>query len=222
MNAQEFNTQEALTELAGKYLTFHLGEEGYGLEILKVQEIIGMQDITKIPRAPDYVKGVINLRGTIIPIVDLRDRFGVSVDGAWVPERVWEQSLAHTLAQSGLRYTVLDDAHFEAAGLRHEDISGYFLTEEQGELLKVFASDENLRYHIPFREPQKTIDYLRGLARNTEHAAVCYGDDGEKFGLWPGTYELCYEEGWLESFMEALRRSGDWLQLKKPSETCSI
>ncbi|MFO7803954.1 MAG: chemotaxis protein CheW [Desulfovermiculus sp.] len=77
MNAQEFNTQEALTELAGKYLTFHLGEEGYGLEILKVQEIIGMQDITKIPRAPDYVKGVINLRGKITPVVDLRLKFGM-------------------------------------------------------------------------------------------------------------------------------------------------
>ena len=77
MNAQEFNTQEALTELAGKYLTFHLGEEGYGLEILKVQEIIGMQDITKIPRAPDYVKGVINLRGKVTPVVDLRLKFGM-------------------------------------------------------------------------------------------------------------------------------------------------
>ncbi len=151
----------------------------------------------------------------------LRDRFGTSIEGAWVPERVWEQSLAHTLAQSGIRYTVLDDAHFEAAGLRREDISGYFLTEDQGELLRVFASDQNLRYHIPFHEPRKTIEYLRELSRNTDPAAVCYGDDGEKFGLWPETYELCYEEGWLESFMEALRRSGDWLQLKKPSEVLS-
>ncbi|MFO7803455.1 MAG: chemotaxis protein CheW [Desulfovermiculus sp.] len=77
MNAHALDTQEAMTELAGKYLTFELGEEGYGLEILKVQEIIGMQEITKIPRTPDYVKGVINLRGKVIPVVDLRLKFGM-------------------------------------------------------------------------------------------------------------------------------------------------
>ncbi|MCF8028982.1 MAG: chemotaxis protein CheW [Desulfobacteraceae bacterium] len=68
---------ESLAQLAGKYLTFLLGEESYGLEILKVQEIIGMQSITRIPRTPDYVKGVINLRGKVIPVIDLRLRFGM-------------------------------------------------------------------------------------------------------------------------------------------------
>ncbi len=77
MNAHALDVQEVMTDLAGKYLTFHLGEEGYGLEILKVQEIIGMQEITKIPKAPDYVKGVINLRGKVIPVVDLRLKFGM-------------------------------------------------------------------------------------------------------------------------------------------------
>jgi purine-binding chemotaxis protein CheW len=59
----------------GKYLTFELGGEEYGLEILKVQEIIGLLDITPVPRMPVFVKGVINLRGRIIPVVDLRARF---------------------------------------------------------------------------------------------------------------------------------------------------
>jgi len=68
-------SQDNLKDLAGKYLTFNLGDEGYGLEILKVQEIIGMQEITKIPRTPAYVKGVINLRGKVIPVVDLRRKF---------------------------------------------------------------------------------------------------------------------------------------------------
>ncbi len=63
--------------LAGKYLTFFLDRETFGLEILKVQEIIGMQEITKIPRTPPYVKGVINLRGKVIPVVDLRLKFGL-------------------------------------------------------------------------------------------------------------------------------------------------
>lgn len=60
---------------AGKYLSFVLGREEYGLEILKVQEINGMMDITRVPRTQHYVRGVINLRGRVIPIISLRDKF---------------------------------------------------------------------------------------------------------------------------------------------------
>ena len=62
---------------AGKYLTFALGKEEYGLEILKVREIIGYMEITAVPRTPSYVKGVINLRGQVISVVDLRSKFGM-------------------------------------------------------------------------------------------------------------------------------------------------
>ena len=62
----------------GKYLTFALGNEGFGLEILKVREIIGYMDITAVPRTPSYVKGVINLRGQVISVVDLRAKFAMS------------------------------------------------------------------------------------------------------------------------------------------------
>lgn len=65
------------TRLAGKYLTFNLGGEEYGIEIRKVKEIIPMQRITRIPRAPVYVRGVINLRGRVIPVIDLRTTFGM-------------------------------------------------------------------------------------------------------------------------------------------------
>jgi purine-binding chemotaxis protein CheW len=69
--------QQGMEDLAGKYLTFELGDESYGLQILKVQEIIKMQEITKVPRTPDYVKGVINLRGKVMPVIDLRTTFGM-------------------------------------------------------------------------------------------------------------------------------------------------
>jgi purine-binding chemotaxis protein CheW len=59
-------------------VTFSIGEEEFGVDILSVQEIIRMMDITKVPRAPDFVEGVINLRGKVIPIIDLRKRFGLS------------------------------------------------------------------------------------------------------------------------------------------------
>lgn len=64
------------TELAGKYLIFHLGEEQYGIEILKVREIIEMMDVTPVPRTPDSVRGVINLRGKVIPVIEIRQKFG--------------------------------------------------------------------------------------------------------------------------------------------------
>jgi purine-binding chemotaxis protein CheW len=63
--------------VGGKYLTFALGKEEYGLEILKVREIIGCMEITAVPRTPPYVRGVINLRGQVIPVIDLRAKFGM-------------------------------------------------------------------------------------------------------------------------------------------------
>ena len=66
-----------LRDRAGKYLTFVLAGEEYGLEILKVREIIQMMNITAVPRTPDYVQGVINLRGKVIPVVDLRRKMGL-------------------------------------------------------------------------------------------------------------------------------------------------
>lgn len=63
--------------VGGKYLTFALGKEGYGLEILKVREIIGFMEITAVPRTPAHVKGVINLRGQVISVIDLRSKFGM-------------------------------------------------------------------------------------------------------------------------------------------------
>ena len=69
------NTTEAAAAKAGKYLTFALGKEEYGLEILKVREIIGYMDITAVPRTPAFVRGVINLRGQVISVVDLRSKF---------------------------------------------------------------------------------------------------------------------------------------------------
>ncbi|CAN2039696.1 Chemotaxis protein CheW [Candidatus Magnetomoraceae bacterium gMMP-15] len=61
----------------GKYLTFALADEEYGIGILKVKEIIGMMPITPVPQTPEFVKGVINLRGKVIPVVDLRSKFGM-------------------------------------------------------------------------------------------------------------------------------------------------
>jgi purine-binding chemotaxis protein CheW len=75
--AGEGGASELGKRLAGKYMTFQLAREEYGLEILKVREIIGLMEITRVPRTREFVRGVINLRGKVIPVVDLRLRFGM-------------------------------------------------------------------------------------------------------------------------------------------------
>ena len=69
--------EELSRNIGGKYLTFMLDDEEYGIEILKIREIIGIMDITKVPQTPGFVEGVINLRGKVIPVIDLRTKFGL-------------------------------------------------------------------------------------------------------------------------------------------------
>lgn len=77
MAAERKETEKSMNRLEGKYLSFSLAGEEYGIGILKVKEIIGMMNITPMPQTPEFVKGVINLRGRVIPVIDLRLRFGL-------------------------------------------------------------------------------------------------------------------------------------------------
>lgn len=143
----------------------------------------------------------------------LEKRLGAKVRGMWVPERVWEQSFTKDIVAARIEYTVLDDYHFKAAGLRDEELDGYYLTEDEGRVLAVFPGSERLRYTIPFAEPQVTIDYLRHIGERHPGAVVVFADDGEKFGTWPETKKHVYEDRWLERFLEALVREREWLQV---------
>src|SRR6476469_4336749 len=94
----------------------------------------------------------------------LENRLGAHIRGMWIPERVWEQSMTSDLAAAGVQYTFLDDFHFKNAGLSDDQLHGYYLTEDDGQMLAVFPDSEPLRYMIPFASPQETIDYLGRLA----------------------------------------------------------
>ncbi len=154
----------------------------------------------------------------------LERRLGGSVSGMWVPERVWEQSLTSDLVQAGIDYTLLDDFHFRNAGLTDDQLHGYYLTEDEGRLLRVFPGSEYLRYSIPFGSPEQTINYLRQIAERTSNAVVVFGDDGEKFGTWPETKQHVYGEGWLRSFFDAVQSEREWLHtttLREAAESAS-
>lgn len=142
----------------------------------------------------------------------LEGRLGGKVRGMWIPERVWEPTMVSELVEAGIEYTVLDDFHFRNAGVAPEHLDGYFISENDGEILAVFPGSERLRYTIPFQEPQATIDHLRGIAERRPDAVVVFGDDGEKFGSWPETFRHVYQDGWLHRFFSALVENESWLR----------
>lgn len=143
----------------------------------------------------------------------LKDRFGKSPAGAWLAERVWEPGLASVLADAGIKYTVLDDYHFKCSGKTDEDLDGYYLTEDQGRSLAVFPISQKLRYLVPFHNVDEVIAHLKTLHKPDRDVLAILADDGEKFGVWPGTHELAYDKGWLKDFLTALEANKDWLEL---------
>jgi len=142
----------------------------------------------------------------------LEDRLGGEVNGMWMPERVWEQPFAADLVNAGVKYTVLDDYHFKNAGLKDEQLHGYYITEDDGKVLSVFPVCERLRYTIPFAQPHETIDFLRQAAERNPGAVMVFGDDGEKFGSWPETHQHVYVDGWLRRFFDMLVENKEWLE----------
>ncbi len=148
----------------------------------------------------------------------LRDQFRFQPKGFWLAERVWCSRLPKTLSKTGLNFTLLDDSHFRFAGLPQEEMFGYYVTEYEGCPLSLFPINQQLRYAIPFRNPEETIEALRFWATEEGHFAVTYADDGEKFGLWPGTYHWVLEENWLERFIRTLEENEEWIHLLTFSE----
>jgi 4-alpha-glucanotransferase len=142
----------------------------------------------------------------------LGELFGARIRGMWVPERVWEQQLVSAIVEAGIEYTVLDDFHFERAGCTGDDVFGYYLTEDNGQLLKVFPGSETLRYTMPFQEPHATYEFLRNLAERRPGAIVVGADDGEKFGSWPKTFDHVFTQGWLNHFCDMIVANRDWIE----------
>ncbi|MDQ3022915.1 MAG: DUF1926 domain-containing protein [bacterium] len=149
----------------------------------------------------------------------LQERFSISPTGAWIPERVWEPHLPELLAKAGMKYCLLDDYHFVGNASADKIATDYFMTSHASSEVALLPISKELRYMIPFKPVVDTMDYLCALADNSEHAPLAvFGDDGEKFGVWPDTYEWVYTQGWLRQFLQALTDNSDWIKLKLPSE----
>ncbi|MGB5505050.1 MAG: alpha-amylase/4-alpha-glucanotransferase domain-containing protein [Sulfurovum sp.] len=123
--------------------------------------------------------------------------------GLWLTERVWESSLIPDLSDAGIKYTVMDDYHFQCAGFDEDILDGYYMSEEGGKEIGLFPISKKLRYAIPFLNVDSAIKAIKSFDRKENSAAIIF-DDAEKFGMWPGTHEWVYEKGWLDTFVQAV------------------
>ncbi len=137
--------------------------------------------------------------------------FGRRPKGMWLAERVYEPHLPKTMSKAGILYTVVDDNHFKSVGLTDDELFGYYVTEFDGNTLSIFPGLEFLRYAVPFKPVEEIDAYFKNVEKKGGDLAV-FGDDGEKFGLWPGTFDHVYKSGWLRSFFEYLEENNSWLK----------
>lgn len=142
--------------------------------------------------------------GQVAALADrLEKRFGVRPRGMWLAERVWEPGLPAALADAGMEFTLLDGTHFAQVGFGEDAMSGRWLTESEGKTISVYPIHDRVRDLVPFASVEEAVAALKALAV-PGGVDVVFGDDGEKFGDWPGTHELCYVHGWLDRFFAAV------------------
>lgn len=137
------------SDLGGKFLTFHLGTEEYGIEILKVREIIGLIPITRVPRTPTSVLGVINLRGKVIPVVDLRLRFGMDAVVAQA------QTCIIVVQAAGVEFGVVVDSVSEVADVEAGDV----------EAAPEFGSGVDTQFLLGIAKKEDTVRLLLDIDR---------------------------------------------------------
>jgi alpha-amylase len=194
---------------------------------------------------PDYLdrvndlvrRGQIEIMGggyyePIFPAIPRRDRlgqiemlssyiekkFGARPKGIWTPERVWSPDLVKDFTASGIKYTILDDAHLSRAGIGKDDLSGYYVTGDPENRIAIFPTTKTFRYSIPFRSPRENMRYFKRASKDKQYPLFTYGDDAEKFGEWPWTHEWVYKKGWLNHFFNELVKNNKWLKTVTFSE----
>lgn len=148
----------------------------------------------------------------------IEEHFGRRPSGAWLTERVWEPQLPTSLAAAGIEYSLVDDNHFLGAGFEPSQLRGTYILEDLGAAVKLIPGIKVFRYLIPYREPEETISFLRTASSEHPGGFATMGDDCEKFGVWPGTFEHVYRDRWLERFYQAIEANADWLETATPGD----
>jgi 4-alpha-glucanotransferase len=190
---------ERLRKLAASGQAELIGGGFYEPILISIPEADRVEQIT---RMADYVE----------------KHFGKRPAGAWLAERVWEPQLPSSLAAANVGYTLVDDLPFLAAGFEPPELFGPYIAEDCGKAVWLFPGLKELRYLIPFRKVEESIAYFKKAAQLHPGGVVAFGDDMEKFGVWPGTFKHCYAEAWLDEFFTVVEENSSWLKTITPGE----
>ncbi len=135
-----------------------------------------------------------------------KEIFQVLPEGAWIAERVWEPNLPFVLNKTGYKAIFLDDFHFLSSGLKEEEVFDYFESYHLDKNIYLFPIKEKYRYLIPFAPIEEVFENFKRDSEIYKNSIITMVDDGEKFGIWPGTYKWVWEERWLYKFFEGLKK----------------
>ncbi len=132
----------------------------------------------------------------------IKQNFGQAPKGLWLTERVWDSSIVPDIVELGVEYVIVDDYHFLSTGFKKDSLYGYYNTQVDKYKIKIFPIDKNLRYLIPFKPIDKISEYLESIKTFGKNPAGIIFDDGEKFGIWPKTYDWVYNSKWIYRFLD--------------------
>ena len=196
------------------YLKCSVHFSGWLLEFIKKNDIELFSLMQKLSKQIEFFTG--GFYEPILASIPSRDRiaqikklnhfieenFHQIPAGLWLTERVWDDSIISDLSVCGIKYVIVDDYHLIANGTT-SNLQGYYLTENNSQKIAIFPISKALRYSIPFYDIDSIENQLISFSTssNGNNGAIIF-DDGEKFGIWPQTHELCYEKGWLRKFFE--------------------
>ena len=185
-----------------------------------VREIVGRGQVELLGGGfYEPILAVIPRRDALAQLATMADfletNFGVRPRGIWLTERIWEPHLPELLAAAGVEFTLVDDYHFKSVGIVGQDLFGHYITDDGGNSVMIFPISQALRYLIPFREVDETVDYLIHKADRESNRALVFGDDGEKFGLWPGTQKWVWNDGWMDRFTRGIVSNHDVIRMSR-------
>lgn len=223
---------ETLKDFSGIKVCFHFSgnilewlEQKHPEYIVKLNDLILSGNVELL--AGGYSEPIMSMipeydrHGQIVLNKGIMERlFDVSASGAWVSERVWDPTLIRTLSRENISYTIVDDHHFIKAGLCDDMVYKPCRVRSGDDSIVLFPGHSFLRYSIPFRDPDETINYFKNAldSNSTEDLCFFFADDGEKFGSWPHTHRHVYKKGWLSSFLKKLEDNSDWIETLTCSE----
>lgn len=175
--------------------------------------------LTEIPYG-DAIRQVERMRQFI------QDNFGQAATGFWCTERIYDQNLPEIAVNSGLKYTLLDD-YLILRNLDDDQLHRHMAVSEGDAELTVFPISEKLRYLVPFHPVSHLAAHLQDLDRRYQSQGVkapiaVFGDDGEKFGVWPGTKQWVYESGWINDFFSFFENNSEQFPLVHLREFCEV